>query len=95
MLSVEQDVWQATSAKIMAEYDGWSAAINYASAVDNLMTLIGVEKRCRKITRFELKSRAFLREINLKIMGEISGIATSIWWTYPQESEHLQGEKYE
>ena len=44
LLSVEQDVWQATSAKIMAEYDGWSAAINYASAVDNLMTLIGVEK---------------------------------------------------
>ncbi|GKW71439.1 hypothetical protein FJMB00501_20320 [Enterobacter hormaechei] len=41
---MEQDVWSATSAKIMAEYDGWSAAINYASAVDNLMPLIGIEK---------------------------------------------------
>lgn len=44
LLSVEQDVWSATSAKIMAEYDGWSAAINYASAVDNLLPLIGIEK---------------------------------------------------
>ena len=44
LLSVEQDVWQATSAKIMAEYDGWSSAINYASAVDNLMPMIGIEK---------------------------------------------------
>ena len=44
LLSVEQDVWQATSAKILAEYDGWSSAINYASAVDNLMSLIGIEK---------------------------------------------------
>nr|WP_223540460.1 TolC family outer membrane protein [Enterobacter sp. JBIWA003] len=44
LLSVEQDVWQATSAKIIAEYDGWSSAINYASAVDNLMPLIGIEK---------------------------------------------------
>ncbi|PNF10873.1 type I secretion system outer membrane protein [Enterobacter cancerogenus] len=43
LLSVEQDVWQAISAKIMAEYDGWSAAINYASAVDNLMPLVGIE----------------------------------------------------
>lgn len=44
LLSVEQDVWQATSAKISAEYDGWSAAINYASAVDNLIPLVGIEK---------------------------------------------------
>jgi hypothetical protein len=44
LLSVEQDVWAATSAKIMAEYDAWSSAINYASAVDNLMPIIGVEK---------------------------------------------------
>ena len=44
LLSVEQDVWAATSAKIMAEYDAWSSAINYASAVDNLMSIIGVEK---------------------------------------------------
>jgi adhesin transport system outer membrane protein len=44
LLSVEQDVWQGASAKIMAEYDSWSSAINYASAVDNLMTLVGIEK---------------------------------------------------
>ena len=44
LLSVEQDVWQATSSKIMAEYDSWSAAINYATAVDNLLPLIGIEK---------------------------------------------------
>lgn len=44
LLSVEQDVWQATSSKITAEYDSWSAAINYASAIDNLMPLIGIEK---------------------------------------------------
>jgi outer membrane protein, adhesin transport system len=44
LLSVEQDVWQGSSSKIMAEYDGWNSAINYASAVDNLMTLVGIEK---------------------------------------------------
>lgn len=44
LLSVEQDVWAATSARITAEYDGWNSAINYASAVDNLMALIGIEK---------------------------------------------------
>lgn len=44
LLSVEQDVWQATSSKIMAEYDSWSAAITYATAVDNLLPLIGIEK---------------------------------------------------
>ncbi len=44
LLSVEQDVWAATSARITAEYDGWNSAINYASAVDNLMSLIGIEK---------------------------------------------------
>lgn len=44
LLSVEQDVWQATSAKINAEYDGWSAAISYATAIDDLLPLIGIEK---------------------------------------------------
>jgi len=44
LLSVEQDVWQATSSKISAEYDIWASAVNYASAVDNLMQRIGIEK---------------------------------------------------
>ncbi len=44
LLSVEQDVWQATSSKIMAEYDSWTAAINYATATDNLLPLIGIPK---------------------------------------------------
>ncbi|MBF4176566.1 type I secretion system outer membrane protein [Lelliottia sp. F153] len=44
LLSVEQDVWQATSSKISAEYDSWASAVNYASAVDNLMQRIGIEK---------------------------------------------------
>lgn len=45
LLSVEQDVWQATSSKISAEYDSWASAVNYASAVDNLMQRIGIEKK--------------------------------------------------
>lgn len=44
LLSVEQDVWQATSSKIMAEYDSWVAAINYATATDSLLPLIGIQK---------------------------------------------------
>ena len=44
LLSVEQDVWQATSSKIIAEYDSWIAAITYASAVDDLLPLIGIGK---------------------------------------------------
>ncbi|WP_297199166.1 TolC family outer membrane protein [uncultured Pluralibacter sp.] len=44
LLSVEQDVWQATSSKIIAEYDGWSAAVNYEAAVDNLLPAVGVDK---------------------------------------------------
>jgi type I secretion outer membrane protein, TolC family len=44
LLSVEQDVWQSTLSKISAEYDGWSAAITYASAIDNLMPIAGIEK---------------------------------------------------
>ena len=44
LLSVEQDVWQATSSKIIAEYDSWSAAVNYEAAVDNLLPAVGVDK---------------------------------------------------
>lgn len=44
LLSVEQDVWQASSSKIMAEYDSWVAAVNYASAVDDLLPSIGIKK---------------------------------------------------
>ncbi|HEY4437451.1 MULTISPECIES: TolC family outer membrane protein [Lelliottia] len=43
LLSVEQDVWQATLSKITAEYDGWSSAINYSSATNNLMSLVGID----------------------------------------------------
>ncbi len=35
-LTVEQDVFQAQSAEINANYDGWVAAVNYAAAVNNL-----------------------------------------------------------
>lgn len=48
LLSVEQDVWQAESSRINAEYDGWSAAIQYATALDNLLPLIGIEKQASK-----------------------------------------------
>ena len=44
LLSVEQDVWQAMSSRIIAEFDSWSAAINYETAVDNLLPVLGVEK---------------------------------------------------
>ncbi|EMH4161542.1 TolC family outer membrane protein [Pluralibacter gergoviae] len=44
LLSVEQDVWQATSSKIIAEYDSWSAAVNYEAAIDNLLPAVGVDK---------------------------------------------------
>ncbi|MNG78744.1 Outer membrane protein TolC precursor [compost metagenome] len=42
LLSVEQDVFQAEYSKIAANFDGWAAAINYASAVNNIMPLAGV-----------------------------------------------------
>lgn len=48
LLSVEQDVWQAKSSQINAKYDGWSAAVNYATAIDNLLPLIGIEKQAAK-----------------------------------------------
>lgn len=48
LLSVEQDVWQAESSRINAEYDGWSAAVSYATAIDNLLPLIGIEKQASR-----------------------------------------------
>lgn len=48
LLSVEQDVWQAESSRINAEFDGWNAAISYATAIDNLLPLIGIEKQASK-----------------------------------------------
>ncbi|MBW7982455.1 TolC family outer membrane protein [Enterobacillus tribolii] len=42
LLSVEQDVFQAQSAEITANYDSWSAAVNYAAAVNNLLPLSGI-----------------------------------------------------
>ncbi|WP_411704106.1 TolC family outer membrane protein [Edaphovirga cremea] len=42
LLSVEQEVFQAEYSRIAANFDGWVAAINYASAVNNLMPLAGI-----------------------------------------------------
>ncbi|MBT0722806.1 type I secretion system outer membrane protein [Tatumella sp. TA1] len=47
LLSVEQDVWQAISSQINSEYDSWAAAINYATSLDNLLPLLGIEKNTR------------------------------------------------
>lgn len=44
LLSVEQDIWQAASSRITADYDGWVAAINYAAALDTLLPLTGIQK---------------------------------------------------
>ncbi|QCT18326.1 TolC family outer membrane protein [Jejubacter calystegiae] len=44
LLSVEQDIWQASSSRITADYDGWAAAINYAAALDTLLPLAGIQK---------------------------------------------------
>ncbi|BDH44638.1 type I secretion system outer membrane protein [Salmonella enterica subsp. enterica serovar Choleraesuis] len=44
LLSVEQDVYQAAYSQIIADYDGWTAAVNYAAAVDNLLPLVGIQK---------------------------------------------------
>lgn len=48
LLSVEQDVWQAISSEINSQYDAWVAAINYATSVDNLLPLLGIEKNTRE-----------------------------------------------
>lgn len=44
LLSVEQDVYQAAYSQIVADYDGWAAAVSYAAAVDNLLPLAGIQK---------------------------------------------------
>lgn len=44
LLTVEQDVFQAQSAEINANYDGWVAAVNYAAAVNNLILLAGIKQ---------------------------------------------------
>lgn len=45
LLSAEQDVWQALSAKIMAEYDGRAAAVAYEAAIDNLLPAVGIAQK--------------------------------------------------
>lgn len=44
LLSVEQDVFSAESAAILARYDVWDAAVRYAGAVDNLLDMLGIER---------------------------------------------------
>ncbi|CNI69511.1 type I secretion system outer membrane protein [Yersinia sp. 2105 StPb PI] len=44
LLSVEQDVLQADSMRLMALYDGWDATARYASAVDNLVDMLGIDR---------------------------------------------------
>lgn len=44
LLSVEQDVYQAAYSQTLADFDGWSAAVNYAAATDNLLPLVGIQK---------------------------------------------------
>lgn len=44
LLTVEQDVFQAQSSEINANYDGWIAAVNYAAAVNNLIPLVGINQ---------------------------------------------------
>lgn len=45
LLSVEQDVLQADSARLNALYDQWDASVRYASAVDNLLLMLGIERK--------------------------------------------------
>lgn len=45
LLSVEQDVFQADSARITALYDGWDATVRYAAAVDNLLDIMGIDRQ--------------------------------------------------
>jgi len=49
LLSIEQDVWQATSSTILAEYDSWAAAIDYTTAVDKLLPLAGIENNAASV----------------------------------------------
>lgn len=45
LLSVEQDVFQADSSRLMALYDGWDATVRYAAAVDNLLDIMGIDRQ--------------------------------------------------
>lgn len=45
LLSVEQDVFQAAYSQTIADFDGWTAAVNYAAATDNLLPLVGIAKK--------------------------------------------------
>jgi len=44
LLSIEQDVFQADTASIIARYDAWDAAVRYAAAADNLLDMLGIER---------------------------------------------------
>lgn len=44
LLSIEQDVFQASFSEINARFDGWIAAVNYAAAVNNLIPLAGIKE---------------------------------------------------
>lgn len=49
LLSVEQDVFQAQSSQIIADYDGWISAVNYATAVNNFLPLMGIISPSREV----------------------------------------------
>ncbi|WP_339512015.1 TolC family outer membrane protein [Pseudomonas sp. RL_15y_Pfl2_60] len=42
LITVEQDLYQSHLALINAEFDGWDAAVDYASAVDNLVDVLDI-----------------------------------------------------
>lgn len=45
LLSVEMDVMQAQTSRVNAQYDGWDAAVRYASAVDNLLDILNIDRQ--------------------------------------------------
>lgn len=42
LITVEQDLYQSHLALLNAEFDGWDAAVDYASAVDDLVNVLGI-----------------------------------------------------
>ncbi|WP_083840234.1 TolC family outer membrane protein [Pseudomonas sp. S9] len=42
LISVEQDLYQSHLALLNAEFDSWDAAVDYASAVDRLIDVLGI-----------------------------------------------------
>ncbi|MFS2224441.1 TolC family outer membrane protein [Pantoea sp. B65] len=48
LLSVEQDVFQADSMRMVALYDGWDATVRYAAAVDNLLDMMGIDREASR-----------------------------------------------